>query len=410
MHAGRSALRVALLSLLDYAAGEAAVPRAFLKVGAGTVARYQLALALALDCTLVICLARELAPEVVELQRISEQAGTRFHAVTGPRALIPLITASDEVVVISDGLLAAPGSAIPLLEAGNSVLVQPVEIGTAAGFERMDLNHASAGLMRVPGRLVERLAELEPDVDTISALTRLALQTGVPQRLVPAEAREGVRWSLVRSESEAGAIEPGWIALHNVAAGPVSPGSILARFGVRQAGPAMLHAGSGGNLPSFAALAVGVIALGMGWLGWTMAALVLSAIGSIGLSYGSMLRRIERESLCRGPDRWPRDAIFLWLLDAMLVAILVWNPAFPLWVGLMEKAFAPVMLICVLRMLPRVYSAPWIAWAEDRALLALVLAIASGMAKLNIAIPVLAVILGVVGIALPERLSRLTRV
>ena len=396
--------------MMDAAAGEAAGPRAFLKVGAGTVARHQLALALALDCTLVICLARELAPEVVELQHVAEQAGARFHAVTGPRALIPLITANDEVVVISDGLLASPRSALPLLEANNAVLLQPVESGMAAGFERIDLNNASAGLMRIPGRLVERLADLEPDVDPISTLTRVALQSGIAQRQVPAEAREGVRWSIVRSETEASVLEPGWIALHNGAAGPVSPGSLLARLVVRQAGPAMLHAGSGGNLPSIAAIALGVIALGQGWLGWTIAALVLNAIAWVGLNYGAMLRGIERESLCRGADRWPRDAIFLWLHDAILVAILVWNPVFPPWLGLLQRAFAPVMLICILRMLPRFFSARWIALVEDRALLALVLAIAAGFGRLSTVVPIVAVILGIIGIASPVRASRLTRV
>lgn len=396
--------------MMDAAAGEAARPRAFLKVGAGTIARHQLALALALDCNLIVCLARELAPEVVELQHISEQSGARFHAITGPRALVPLVTASDEVVVISDGLLVSPQSALPLLDAGNAVLVQPVESGTAAGFERIDLNHASVGLMRLPGRLVERLAELEPDVDAISALTRIALQSGIAQLPVPAEAREGARWSLVGSESEADAIEPAWIALHNLAAGPVSPASLIARLGVRQVGPAMLHAGSGGNLPSFAALAVGVIALGLGWVGWTTFALALNAVAWIGLGYAAMLRAIERESLCRGPDRWPRDAICLWIHDAMLIAVLIWNPVFPVGTGIAERAFAPLMLVCVLRMLPRIFHKRWIAWLEDRALLAVGLSVASGGGKLNMAIPIVAIALGIIGIALPARDSRLTRV
>jgi hypothetical protein len=172
----------------------------------------------------------------------------------------------------------------------------------------------------------------------------------------------------------------------------------------------MLHAGSGGNLPSLASLAVGAIALGLGWLGWTTAALVLSAIAWIGFSYGAMLRGIERASLCRGSDRWPRDAAFLWLHDAMLVAILAWYQAFPPWMGWPAKLFAPVMLVCTLRMLLRIFSGRWIAWIEDRALLALVLAIASSTGSLNIAIPVVAVLAGIVGIALPDRRSRLTRV
>ncbi|MGE3691426.1 MAG: hypothetical protein AB7F98_08605 [Novosphingobium sp.] len=396
--------------MMDSAAGEAAVPRAFLKVGAGTVARHQLALALALDCTMIVCLVRELSSDIVEIQHRAEQAGARFHAITGPRALVSLVTASDEVVVLADGLLAAPQSALPLLESGNVVLVQPVESGTAAGFERIDFNHAAAGLMRIPGRLVERLAELEPDCDTASSLMRVALQAGISQRLVPAEARDGVRWSLVRSEGEASAIEAGWIALHNDNGSIATPTSLLARLGVKLAGPAILHAGSGGNVPFLAALAVDAMAFGLGWFGWTIAALVLGALAWVGFGFAAMLRSVERASLCLGPDRWPPQAIFAWFHDLLLVAVLALNQQVLPWIGWSERIFIPLILLCIIRLVPRALENRWIAQVEDRAMLGSLLALACGFGVLNQAMPAAAAALGIIGILLPGGKSRLTRV
>lgn len=396
--------------MMDAAAGDAGGPRAFLKVGAGTVARHQLALALAMDCTLIVCLAREMAPEVVELQHEAEKAGARFHAIAGPRALVPLITATDELIVVSDGLLAAPKVALPLLESGHVVLVQPVESGVAAGFERIDLNHSAAGLMRIPGRLVDRLAELEPDCDAISALTRAALQSGVAMRLLPPEARQGVRWSLICSEGEAGAVEAGWLGLHAISTGPLSPGTLLARLAVRLMGPAMLHAGSGGTMQAVASMITCAIALGLGWLGWTASALVIGAFSWVLVNFSGILRSVERESLCLAPDPWPRETILLWLHDAVLVAILVWNPQFPVWYHLAERGFAPLLLICLIRLLPRAFAGKWVAWIEDRALLMLLLAMATGFDVLNTVIPLIAASLGIIGILLPANKARLTRV
>jgi hypothetical protein len=48
--------------------GEAeAAPRAFLRIGPASLARHQLSLALAMECQKVVCLARDLAPELVRL-------------------------------------------------------------------------------------------------------------------------------------------------------------------------------------------------------------------------------------------------------------------------------------------------------------------------------------------------------
>ena len=132
-------------------------PRARLRIGGATLARHQLGMALALGCERVICVAPVLDAHLVSLQHVAEARAARFHVVTGARGLISLVSAADEVIALADGLLAWPDMAIPLLDAGVGVLVQPIEAGLAAGFERIDLNHASAGAMRVPGLLVERV-------------------------------------------------------------------------------------------------------------------------------------------------------------------------------------------------------------------------------------------------------------
>ena len=169
-------MRIALLAMTEPAGAGQPFPRAFLRVAGATLAQHQLSLVLALDCQRLICLARGTSPELIALQHAAEDAGLQFSIATGPGQLSGLVTANDEIVVVSEGLFVDPSQAAPLLEErGPVVLVQPVEGALAAGYERIDLNRAGAGLMRVPGQLVERLRELPVDCDIVSSLTRIAL-------------------------------------------------------------------------------------------------------------------------------------------------------------------------------------------------------------------------------------------
>jgi hypothetical protein len=403
------ALRVAILSMLETAGDAQALPRAFLRIGPASLARHQLSLALAMECQRIVCIARQLSPELVQLQHETERAGAKFHCINGPRALSGLVTATDELLVISDGLLPPLDAALTLLEGAHSVVVQPVESGVAAGFERIDLNHASAGLMRIPGRLVERLQELPADCDAASALTRIALQAGVEQRPLPGEAREAMRWKLVRNEGEAHAAEAGWIGAHLDGDGPKTPGTALARFAVRTFGPAILHAGSGGNALAIGAAVIIVLTLGLGWAGFAAIALALCGIGWIVRRAAALLMAVEQESMAHAPSRWPREPLFDWVNDLIMIAIMVWNTApFPdstIW----QRGFAPLILLCLVRLFPRLTDRAWAAWLADRSLLALLLAIAAGAGVLTLAIPALAVLLGLLAILLPARLMRITR-
>lgn len=385
------------------------VPRAFLPVGGSSVAQHQLALCIALDCQRMICIARGLGPELVSLQHAAEAAGMQFHVALGARQTAGLVTANDELVVLADGLLAAPAGAIPLLEAGHGMLVQPVEIGVPLGFERMDINHASAGAMRIPGRLVERLSELPPDCDVASALTRIALQAGVTQRPVPLEAREGVSWRIVRDEDEAQAIESGWIDLHMQQSRATTLGTMLARLGVKAFGPALLHAGTGENALSIGATVFLAMALVAGWFDATAAALLLAAFCWIVRQGADLLARIERDSLSRPPSRVPREAVFGWLFDAALIALIVWSvgPVVPRWP--FDMVIAPLFLVCLLRIIPHVFTGNWSAWLEDRATLCLMLTVAATAGALIQAVTFTAGLLALAGAVFVGWSKRITR-
>ncbi len=388
--------------MLEPSGAGSAEPRAFLRVGGATVARHQLALALAMACERVICLARAISPELIALQHEAERAGVKFHVIAGITPLAGLITAHDELLVVGDGLLTIPGEATGLLEGGPAVLVQPVEAGVAAGFERIDINHATAGLMQIPGRLVERLSDLPSDCDVASALTRIALQAGIATREVPASVREGGHWKLVREEAEAHVVEAEWFNRHIGQTPASTPGYWLARFAARGFGPALLHAGSSGNAVILAVFALGLFALGAGWFAYTAIALSFCAACWIFRQAGALLLRVERDSLnLPAASPW-RAETFAWLFDLALVAILVWTTPNQQWLTLPQRAFAPAMLLCLCRLLPLTSNRDWTAWLNDRFVLAIVLAVAAGTGLLHQTIYVLALGLGLFGILVPR--------
>ncbi len=397
--------------MMEPAGPESALPRAFLRVGGISLARHQLGLVLALGCERIVCIARGLGPELVELQHVAEDNGARFHVVAGPRCLVGLITANDELIALADGLLAEPEDAIAQIEHGQGVLVQPIELGQPAGFERIDLNHSAAGAMRLPGSLAERLAELPTDCDAISSLQRIALQTGVTQRMLPAGLRESGAWRLLRDEGEAHLAEGEWFRQHTGITAASSISEIAARAAVRSIGPALMHSGSGGNAVGILAVVAALLALGAGWSQWTATALFLCVIADVSRRAACLLLRIERSSLTLTRSVLPRQLIFGWGLDIVLVLILSWSQPLAPDGGLFAHAFPAIMLVTMLRLLPQLLHTRWVHWLEDRGLFALALGVivvtAGGVPSGLVA--ALAVGLALIGAAWPDRPSRLTR-
>ena len=351
---------------------EGQVPRAFLRVGGLTVARQQLGIALALNCERIVCLAPSITPDIVQLQHLAEAQGAQFHVIGGPRQLLGLITAADEVIALVDGLFGSTAEAVDLLSEGQAVLVQPIEQGLAAGFERIDLNHAAAGAIRIPGRLVEQIATLPTDCDPVSALQRIALQAGVRQRPIPTPGQDGLFWTLVRSDAEAHTIEPQWIRQRTRDTVPLGPARGLALLAVCSFGPALLHAGTGARALVIAAVVLALLALGAGWFGLPGLGLGLIAVGWVMRESAALLARIEHDA---APRRSGIDSLaaYGWAIDGVIVLLLGWGAGLEPGYSWLDRMFPPFMLIAQLRIVAAIHDGRWGAWLTDRSLLSLAL-------------------------------------
>ncbi len=378
--------------------------RAFLRVGGATLAQHQLGLALALDCQRIICLARGTSPEMIALQRMAEDAGLQFYIAPGARSLAGLVTASDELVVIGEGLFVDPASVAPFFEGRSSaVLVQPVEGGLAAGFERIDINRASAGVMRIPGHLVENLQELPDDCNVPSALTRIALQAGVPMHEVPADLRSGVNWRLIRDESEAHVVEMEWLRDRFADGEGTSLGRAIARYGVLTFGSSLLHAGNASNMVSLGVIVALAIAGGFAWFGFAAVGFLVLVVAAILVEASRFLRSAERHALGQLPPAIPRANVLRWLVDAVFGLSLLAAISRLGGESLISWMFPPAVLMMLLAMIPRFVTGTAASLAADRATLGLLLAFAASFGQVEALVEVLAIALIVIGMSLPLR-------
>lgn len=366
-----------------------ALPRAFLRVGGKTIAHHQLDIARILGCERVICLVQSVGPEVFALQHEAERSGMSFHVATGVRDLSRLVSAVDELVSFMEGLLIASSYAASLRDKGSAVMVQPAEMGIAAGFERIDPDLASAGLVFLPGRHVEGLTALPPDCDIPSSLTRIALQAGIRTREVPADTLAGGRWRLIRSETEAYSADNEWLAQQMEGAGKLAPGRAIARFGVLAFGSSLLDSGGASRMLAIAALAGLAIALGTAWLGVVFAGFLICGIAWIIAQTAEMLVEFEVSPADSGKD--PGLGIALgWAVDLCLVVLCVMGTGIPEWSGLLGALFPPLLLVLLARHLPQLLEGRLAHLFTDRALLGLILALAAAFGFLIGAIMLLA--------------------
>lgn len=380
-------------------------PRAFLRVAGVTLARHQLVLAQALSCQRVICIVRSVLPEVLALQHAAEDAGMQFHKIASPQQMASLVTAADDVFVFAEGLLPDVSLAARLLEGGPGVLVQPVDAALAAGFERLDINNAAAGALRIPGRLVEHLHELAPDCEATSSLTRIALQSGIPIREVPAADSASNRWAMIRSESEAHQFEQQWLRARLGETRGGSPGEVIVRFGVRSFGPSLLNAGrSSSGVLSLAALALLLIAGGLAWFGAFAISFIAVGIAWL-LGRGSgLIRTAERDALGIHGPAITRAEGMEWLIDLALILLMIATFESETLAGTMNAMFAPVLLVLLLHLVKRLFQGRVAALIGDRATLALLLCLAATLGVGAPAIQVLCLVLALAGLFLPPRL------
>ena len=360
-------MRVALLSTLDHSPALGRIRPAYRNFAGSRIIERQVDLALAAGCETIACLVDGVGREVVEVQKRAEAAGARFVAMQEPRPLSGLVSAADEIFVIGPGVLATDEVALKHA-ARPCVLVFPAEDALPLGYERVDAEFAWAGVFLAHGSSVERLAELPLDLDVISALLRIALQSGALIQPIEKRLLDEGRWHLDPSAEQLAEREQQWIHAHAAPASFVAPGlAVSERIGARLARDVL--GGRWARTPAIAAGLSGVIALGLAMFGWELTAL---GFGALMAMLGTAGETVERIALAGQSviKRSPLAKTIDWMTDPVLAILMATaSPEDTEWLRL----FVPVVLLGLLRLGQR-WSAPkWRDSYRDRVALALML-------------------------------------
>lgn len=370
-------MRAALISL----AGQPhdAATRLPLTIGGKTVAGRQLEFAIAAGCTKLILLGDGAARPAIALSHAAERCALPVQTVANVRGLLGSVKSADELLVLAPGLLPDSAAAIEALAGSSAVLVLPASGGTAARFERIDLDRAWAGALVVPGSLVERLAELPADIDPAAALLRIALQAGITERRLPDAQLADGSWAMIAHERIA-TLERAWLARRLAQVDRALPSERLATAGLSRMHGRLLRMERSGLVLAAASAALLGLAAVLAWSGLGALAFALVAasvpLGAIAGCVASL-----RASPFAPVDARGRMAAGV-LVDCALIACAsgIIAGSWP------HKLFAPLVLVGTWRS-HRAESWPrWALWLTDRGVAALALAAAAAVGSLEPAI------------------------
>lgn len=392
-------MRVVLLSTLEPAADDPATPRGLLRLGGRSIVQHQLETAMALGCEKAICLADGLPGELIALQHEAERGGAQFQIAADGLAVSQAVKPDDELLVFADGLVVAPETVSAVLGVKSGVVVQPVETGIAAGYERLDLNHAGGGVLRLPGRMAAGLADLPGDWNPVSSLLRMAMQASLRQAVLPAALVAEGGWNLIRSDAEAHRFEPLWLRQHTGDLERGGPSRWLAARLVERIGPALLHAGTRPVALDAAAAALGLIALLLAWFGQFAPGFGVLGLAWLARGCSSILARVHGG---RTRKTWfAPETVFRLFGDAAGAAIAAWTYAS----ASMDRGavalgtFVALVLIGQVRLAESLFpDRPWATWIADRLVLNIGLGAAALSESFDLALP--AAVLGVLGLSL----------
>ncbi|AKM07360.1 hypothetical protein AM2010_1287 [Pelagerythrobacter marensis] len=363
--------------------------RGLLTVAGRSAAAFQIDLALRLGCERIVCFAEGLDEGVLPLLHQAEQAGASFHALGSARALSGLVKAQDDLFVFAEGVVPDPLVAGELLAERPGIVALPAEPGLEAGFERIDRDHAWAGLARLPGSAVERLAEMPIDVDAVPALLRVGLQSGTRIVPLPRLSLTERRWTLLRDEQDARSFETTWLNQRIVPASFMAPAYALADRISLTFAPQFLARRGRALLP----LCGGALGLGGALVAahWQMAATAfgLLAIGAFLLRMSLTLGSLLREEPAEKRQGRLFHALPGLAVDAAILGVmaLVAPPA-----ALVGWMFAGVVCLLALRVAEQARAGVLANIASDRAAFALVLVPCAAFDQLLLAIQIFALI------------------
>lgn len=382
-------MRVALLSVLDSQADQRSQPPAFRMMAGARIVERQLDMALAAGCETIACHVSSVGREVIDLQHRAEAAGARFIAIRDAKKLSGMVTASDELLVLSSGVLPEE-EAITRYLTKPAILVFPEDPAVGRGYERIDAHFAWAGAMLVRGQSVEQLAQLPDDVDAPSALLRIALQAGV--KTYPLEKRllDEHAWLKDPTADELSARERSWVAGHAQLAPFTAPGLAVAeRMGTRLAKDAI-----GSSLPRFLAIGSAVAALGalaFAAAGWVLPGFGFATLAMLLFAMEAVVRRIASAGQVRPPVPLLAQAMAILLDPLLLMLIALASPEDTGWLRL----FVPAVLLGLLHLGERLSAVRWRrSYADRLSLLAVLMpAVFFGVTQPVVAVLALAVLI-----------------
>ncbi|VVT16508.1 hypothetical protein [Erythrobacter sp. EC-HK427] len=244
-------MRTALISLPM--PGEAEQP----SIAGQSLAERQLLFARELGCTAVIAHGGGASGDAIALRYAAEGAGLRFQVITNAHALPGAIGSGDSLLVIQPDLLPEAVQALDLLRAeGDRMLVISSGPGTAAGFERIDLDRAWAGVLTMPGSWLDLLTRLPEDAAPHAALLRICLQKRLPEARLGDDILDSASWTIIRGAEAAASHEKRWLSVHLGVVPAHAPSRWLGSKAVARAGAQLLAR-------SWSGLAIGGTALAL---------------------------------------------------------------------------------------------------------------------------------------------------
>lgn len=381
-------MRAALISLPQ--PGEGEQPR----IAGKSLAERQLLFALQCGCDAVIAHGGGASADAIALRHAVEKAGLRYQVISSSHALPGALDAGDSLLVLQPGMLPESRQALDLLRAeGDRMLVVSAGPGTAAGFERIDLDRAWAGALTLPGAWLDRLASLPEDAAPHAALLRIALQQRLPEaRLNDATLDDG-RWMVIGNEDAAAKRESSWLR-SQLGISPIGAFSRwIGRHFIARAGTWLMDRRfSRAVILAFAALLLGG-GVAAAWYDQPAIAFALAALSAPVIEAFLALSRLAVAPFGRiGALTWLRSSVDAALLAIGILAIdSLWYRA----------AFPPLVLVAGLLLLDRGAVHRLLEPVRDRGLVAAGIAVLAAVVAPEVAI-ILAATLIIAAKLLPE--------
>lgn len=314
-------------------------------IGGRSLALHQLDFALACGARQVVAIGDGASEAASGLRHKAEDAGLQFSIASGPHSLAGIIRGPDGVLVMQAGLFAQSEAALEIMKTadGERVLTLASGAGTNAGFERIDLERAWAGLLLLDGERMDQLLDLPEDSDPFPALLRIALQAHLPEVQISEQALSDGSWAKIGPASDVGSIEADWLARQLPAAKGFSPSNSFARQIVKRCKKWLLPSAKSCVFLWGGAGLIAAASLAAGWAGYFYVSFVGVAVVALMTALIGLVNHIERgQFFAKVPPKWqrmfPHPAV-----DALLLGCC--------WLSLggdgLTDIFPPLMLVLV---------------------------------------------------------------